>query len=217
MTPPAPRSGLPRWVEAPAALAVLVAVSPLLAALAALVRATSRGPALFRQVRVGLEGRPFVLCKLRTMRVQESGPQVTAGDDERMTAVGRFLRRSKLDELPELWNVVRGDMSLVGPRPEVPRYVDLTDPRWRSVLRSRPGLTDPVTLSLRNEEALLARVEGDREDYYLRTLQPFKLEGYLAYAERRTARSDLAVLARTMAVVAFARLAPAPRAENLRG
>jgi lipopolysaccharide/colanic/teichoic acid biosynthesis glycosyltransferase len=216
MAPPVATSGLPRWVEAPVALAALVVVAPLLAVLGVLIRATSQGPAFFRQPRVGREGRHFMLFKLRTMRVRQSGPQVTSGDDERTTYVGRLLRRSKLDELPELWNVVKGDMSLVGPRPEVPRYVNLTDSRWSLVLQSRPGLTDPVTLALRNEESLLARVTGDREAFYLHTLQPYKLDGYLAYAKRRTARSDLAVLARTVVVIAFPSKAPVSRAESPR-
>lgn len=211
------RRGIPRWVEAPAALVALVAASPVLLAAAAAVRLTSRGPALFRQARVGRGGRQFVLKKLRTMRVAEPGLQITAGDDERTTRVGRLLRKSKLDELPELWHVVVGDMSLVGPRPEVPRYVDLGDPRWRAILRDRPGLTDPTTLALRNEEALLARVDGDREDFYVRTLQPFKLDGYARYAERRTLASDLSVLARTVAAVVAPAATPAPSLDELRG
>ncbi len=106
---------------------------------------------------------------------------MTAGGDSRVTAIGRFLRRTKLDELPELWNVVRGEMSFVGPRPEVERFVRLEDPLWREVLEARPGLTDPTTLRLRDEESLLASVEGDREAYYRETLQPLKLRGYVEY------------------------------------
>ena len=126
---------------------------------------------------------------------------MTARGDARITPVGRFLRATKLDELPELWNVFLGQMSFVGPRPEVERYVDLTDPLWREVLGARPGLTDPMTLSLRDEEALMAGVEGDRDRYYREALQPAKLRGYVEYLRRRTWKSDLGVIWRTMLVV----------------
>ncbi len=115
--------------------------------------------------------------------------------------MGRLLRRSKLDELPELWNVLRGDMSFVGPRPEVPQYVDPENPAWKEVLLVRPGLTDPVTLRLRNEELLMTRVEGDREAFYRETLQPLKLAGYRAYLQRRTWRTDVGVLFATLLAV----------------
>ena len=194
---PAPRRGLPRPVEALLAGLGLVAAAPVVALAAAAVAAGSSGPVLFRQIRVGKGGKPFTLYKLRTMRSGAPGALVTAGSDPRITPVGRLLRRWKLDELPELWNVVRGDMSLVGPRPEVPRYVDLDDPRWRGVLAVRPGLTDPVTLTLRDEEGLLARATGDPERYYRRQLQPWKLRGSLDYLARRSWASDLGVLAAT--------------------
>src|SRR5687767_11977002 len=112
------------------------------------VRLTSRGPGVFGQVRVGREGKPFTLRKFRSMTQGARGTQVTASGDARITLVGKFLRRTKLDELPELWNILCGDMSFVGPRPEVPGYVDLADPRWQMVLTARPGLTDTVTLRL---------------------------------------------------------------------
>ncbi len=132
-------TGIPRWLEAGVAGALLVVVAPLFAALALGVRLSSAGPVLFRQERVGQGGRPFTMLKFRSMRVNGRGPQITATGDDRVTGFGRFLRRTKLDELPELWNVVRGDMALVGPRPEVPCYVDLDDPAWAEVLRCRPG------------------------------------------------------------------------------
>ena len=135
------------------------------------------------------------------MRPTSAGPRVTARGDDRVTPVGRMLRRTKLDELPELWNVLRGEMSFVGPRPEVPEYVDLTDPRWAEILQARPGLTDPVTLALRDEEGLMGAVEGDRDRYYRETLQPKKLEGYRQYLQRRTWRSDLGVIWDTIAAL----------------
>jgi len=155
------------------------------------------------------------MYKLRTMSVANSGPQVTAGDDVRVTPVGKFFRKTKLDELPELWNVLKGDMSLIGPRPEVPRYVDLADPMWRLVLEARPGITDPMTLRLRNEEELLVEVEGDRERFYLETLLPFKLEGNLNYLQARSWRSDLKVMWQTIIAVAFPNKTPLPTLEEI--
>jgi lipopolysaccharide/colanic/teichoic acid biosynthesis glycosyltransferase len=210
------KSGLPRQAEAAIALAGLVMVAPLIALAAIVIAATSPGPVIFRQKRMGRKGRPFTMYKLRTMRVTNSGPQVTAGDDVRVTPVGKFLRKAKLDELPELWNVLKGDMSLIGPRPEVLRYVDLDDPMWRLVLEARPGITDPMTLQLRNEEALLIEVEGDRERFYLETLLPFKLGGYLNYLQARSWRSDLKVLWQTILAVAFPNKAPLPTLEEIR-
>lgn len=192
-----PGRGLPRAVEALIAAGALVALSPILGLIGAAVLLTMGRPVLFRHTRVGRFGRPFVLLKFRTMVNNASGPAVTAGDDPRITRVGRLLRRTKLDELPELWNVLTGDMSFVGPRPEAPKYVRESEPRWREVLQARPGLTDPTTLSLLDEETLLAGVEGDREAYYLDVLLPRKLDSYLEYLQRRTWRTDLDVIGRT--------------------
>ena len=197
----APRGGLARPFEAALAAAGLVLAAPALAVSAVAIVATSGMPVFFRQVRVGRYGRAFTLIKLRTMRASGVGPKVTAGNDPRITAVGRFLRRTKLDELPELWNVLRGDMSFVGPRPEVADYVHPDSPLWREVLSVRPGLTDPMTLRLRHEEALLESVEGDRETYYRETLQPQKLEGYVEYLRRRSWKSDLGVLVATAGAI----------------
>jgi lipopolysaccharide/colanic/teichoic acid biosynthesis glycosyltransferase len=189
--------GIPRWLEAPAATITLVLLAPFFAVVAVLIRISSPGPAFFRQPRAGRGGRPFAIVKFRTMRVQQEGPQVTSGNDPRITPFGRWLRKTKLDEVPQLWNVVKGDMSFVGPRPEVMKFVDLNDPRWQIILQSRPGVSDPVTMHLRNEEALLATVKGDTEAYYREVLQPRKLDGYVAYLRRRTFRSDVAVLVMT--------------------
>ena len=206
--------GLPRPVEALLAFGGLVVTAPLLVLAALAVRLSSRGPVLFRQQRLGRGGKPFTLCKFRSMVRDRQGPAVTAGDDRRITAVGRILRRTKIDELPELWCVLVGEMSLVGPRPEVPEYVDLRDPLWQKVLEVRPGLTDPVTLRLRHEEELLATVATDREDYYRRILLPFKLRGYLEYLATRTAGSDLGVLASTLVgLILPGRVSPPGREE----
>jgi lipopolysaccharide/colanic/teichoic acid biosynthesis glycosyltransferase len=199
------RTGIPRWLEAGVASAFLIVAAPLFAALALGVRLSSAGPVLFRQERVGQGGRPFTMLKFRSMRVNGRGPQITATGDDRVTGFGRFLRRTKLDELPELWNVVRGDMALVGPRPEVPGYVHLDDPVWLNVLRSRPGVTDPVTTALRWEEELLGAVQGDRDAFYRSVLLPYKLDGYVNYLENRTFRSDLGVLWTTLAAICLPR------------
>jgi lipopolysaccharide/colanic/teichoic acid biosynthesis glycosyltransferase len=203
-------NGLPRPIEVTLALSGLILTAPLLLAAIALLALWEGGPIFFRQQRVGRYGRLFTLYKLRTMRPAGHGPQITAGDDQRITPLGRMLRQTKLDELPELWNVLAGDMSLVGPRPEAPCYVDLAQPLWRQVLEARPGLTDPITLRLRNEEALLAAVAGDREQFYLHTLQPFKLRGSLAYLRERSWRSDVLILGKTLVVIIFPRLSSPP-------
>lgn len=200
--------GLPRWTEAVIAFLGLVLLSPLIALTGLAIAVFSGTPVLFRQRRVGQHGRVFELYKLRTMKASIDGPQITSGNDARITRLGSFLRHTKLDELPTLWNVFRGDMSLVGPRPEVPRFVNLADPIWQKVLSARPGITDPVTVALRNEAKLLARIEGDTERYYVQELQPAKLKGYVEYLDARTWRSDFGVLLWT--IVAVVR----PRQEN---
>lgn len=217
MTNPAehlPR-GLPRWVEVPLVFAGAVIVSPLMGLAWIGVRCSSPGPALFVQDRVGMGFRPFKLIKFRTMRIGNSGPEVTSKGDPRITRVGKLLRKTKLDELPELWNILRGDLALVGPRPEVPRYVDTSDPRWAIVLGTRPGITDPVTLRLRNEEELMGQVEGDPEVFYREVLQPLKLEGYIRYLGRRSAGSDLRVLAQTVLAVLFPSRTPPPAFDQI--
>lgn len=150
------------------------------------------------------------------MQVDSAGPCVTSKGDARVTLVGRVLRKFKLDELPELWNVVRGEMSLVGPRPEATEYVDTQDPLWQRVLEARPGLTDPVTVRLRNEEELLGRAGEDHESFYLTVLQPYKLAGYIEYLNKRTWRSDLRVLLDTGRSIVFPSAASPPSIDELR-
>jgi len=196
--------GIPTLFEALLALAGLAAASPLLLLVTVLIRVTSPGPILFRQDRIGRFGAAFTLYKFRSMHLhQNNGPQITAKGDCRVTPLGRLLRKTKLDELPELWNVVRGDLSLVGPRPEVPKYVDFANPLWQTVLEVRPGITDPVTFRLRNEEELLAGCGMDPERFYLGTLQPYKLLGYVEYLRQRTWKSDIDVLIKTLFAIAL--------------
>lgn len=213
-----PPDGLPRWAEVSIALAGLLALAPVLAAIGLLIRATSGRPVLFRQARVGRGGSLFTLVKFRSMSAESPGALVTAEGDHRVTKVGNLLRRTKLDELPELWHVVTGELSLVGPRPEVPALVDTADPAWAEVLAVRPGITDPVTLSLRNEEELLAKAKecyGDVEEFYRERLQHWKLSGYVAYIRSRTAWSDLKVLARTLESVITGKPSTAPSYDEI--
>lgn len=207
--------GIPRFVEIVLALGGLVISSPFLFFAAVLIIGTSPGPVLFRQQRVGQFGKTFELIKFRSMRMGNEGVQVTAKGDMRITRVGRMLRKSKLDELPELWNVARGDISLIGPRPEVPKYVDLKNPIWQSVLKARPGITDPVTLRLRNEEELLAGCTDDPELFYLSMLQPYKLHGYVTYLRQRSWQTDVRVILGTLLTVIFPAQALAPGMDEI--
>ena len=175
----------------------LCLLAPLLAVIALAVVAGSGWPVLFQQERVGQRGRPFQLLKFRTMRTGKSGPSITARGDLRITGVGRFLRKFKLDELPQLWNVVRGEMSLVGPRPEVPQFVDMNNPVWRSVLQVRPGITDPASIAFRNEEELLAKA-ADPISFYEKSVLPAKLALNLAYLDRKCFWLDIQVILRTV-------------------
>lgn len=208
-------AGLPRWFDVTVAATALVLSSPLLALLAIIIAFSSPGPVLFRQERVGLNGRRFILYKLRTMRISSDPFRLATTGDSRVTPVGKLLRKLKVDELPQFWNILKGDMSLVGPRPEVPQYVNLTNSRWQLVLAFRPGLTDPLSLLLADEEKLLTECEGDSEQFYLETLQPFKLRGYLEYLNKRSWWSDIRVLLKTVAVLVFRGRTHMPTADEI--
>ena len=210
------RKGFPPVLDACLAGLVLLAASPLMVLVGLAVRLSSPGPVLFRQTRVGRHGREFVLFKFRSMHPNDERIQFTADGDARVTLFGRILRKAKLDELPELWNVIRGDMSLVGPRPEVPQYVDKSDPLWAETLRYRPGISDPATLALRNEGEMLARLGIDREKFYREVLLPYKCGEYVRYQRRRTFWSDLKVLFMSLIVIFLPSLAGAPSIETLR-
>lgn len=176
--------------------ALLLLALPMLA-VAVWIKLDSPGPVFFRQQRVGRHGVPFAIHKFRTMRHGAGGLALTVGDDARITRAGRWLRRTRLDELPQLLDVLAGDMSLVGPRPEVPRYVALYPPALRErALAVRPGITDPASLAYIDEAALLAAA-ADPEREYVERILPAKLQAAAAYAERATLASDIAVLART--------------------
>ncbi len=208
-------TGLPRSVEVVLAIFGLTLTSPLLILAAILIKLDSPGPILFRQARMGRNGKTFTLLKFRSMYVSDHGALVTAAGDNRISKVGKLIRRTKIDELPELWNIVRGDMSIVGPRPEVPELVDLNNPLWKEILEANPGLTDPVTLQLRNEEELLAQA-NDRDDFYKNILQPYKLRGYVHFVRNRTWKKDLNIILRTMKAILFPRTVTQPTVEEMR-
>lgn len=179
---------------------------PVLTIVAVFVRLSSPGPVLFRQLRVGRGGKDFVLLKFRTMTVRSGSENgaFDAGDGSRVTKVGRFLRAAKLDELPQLWNVVRGDMSLVGPRPEVRKWVDVNPERWAIVHSVRPGITDLAAILYRNEEKVLANVP-DPGRLYREQILPRKLDLYEKYVRTRTFWGDLKILGQTaIAIIAGA-------------
>ena len=182
----------------------LLVLSPLFLVLALIVRLDSPGPVFFRQTRVGLNGRTFGLLKFRSMHTdaEARGPQITVGRDPRVTRIGHHIRHWKLDELPQLINVVKGDMSLVGPRPEVPRYVALYEPTLRAkILSVRPGVTDPASVRFRNESAVLA-ASADPERTYVTEILPEKLRMGCAYAECRSFLGDLKVILSTFVAIA---------------
>ncbi|MGC2239071.1 MAG: sugar transferase [Pyrinomonadaceae bacterium] len=185
----------------------LLLLSPILLLCAVLIRLNSKGAILFRQKRAGLNGDIFTLYKFRTMYALAEGLPVTAENDPRITSVGKLLRKMKLDELPQLYNVLRGEMSFVGPRPEVAELIDFDCPKWQKVLSVRPGITDPVTLELRNEGLLLSEVE-DKLTFYREVIQPYKLNGYLSYVHNKCLKTDLKIIAQTLKALLFPQTAP---------
>jgi lipopolysaccharide/colanic/teichoic acid biosynthesis glycosyltransferase len=179
----------------------LVLAGPLLLLLAIAIKIESRGPVFFRGVRVGLHGHRFRIFKFRSMvaDAEQSGPGITAAGDSRVTRLGRLLRRFKLDELPQLLNVLKGEMSIVGPRPEDPRYVAHYTAEQRHVLSVRPGITGAASVRYRHEEVLLRG--PDWETVYLTVIMPDKLKIDLAYIEHWSFGSDLKVLVQTGAAL----------------
>ena len=185
------------------ALLALLLLGPLLLAVALWVRLDSPGPVFFRQQRVGRSGQLFDIYKFRTMQTgaEAMGPQITVGEDARITRAGAWLRRSKVDELPQFINVLRGDMSVVGPRPEVPRYVAQYPADVReTVLSVRPGITDLASIEFRDESALLAR-SSDPERTYVEQILPAKLRHAQEYVRTRSLWLDLRIIARTVLAV----------------
>lgn len=177
----------------------LMCLSPFFLLIALWIKRDSRGPVFFRQMRVGRNGCQFRIFKFRTMVVEaeQRGAQLTVGADQRITRSGHFLRRYKFDELPQFINVLLGEMTLVGPRPEVPRYVAQYNEQERAILNLTPGITSPASLIYRSESELLAQ-QTDPEEFYLAEVMPAKIRTDLAYARRATWLSDLGVIAQTV-------------------
>ena len=171
----------------------IVPALPLMGIAALAVWLDDRGPVIYRQTRVGRDGVPFVVLKFRSMRSSNTGPLITSGGDPRVTRVGKRLRAWKLDELPQLLNVLRGDMSLVGPRPEVARYVEMMPEEFGQALRVRPGITDLASVIYRNESELLGQ-STDPEKLYLEEILPHKLRLARWYAEHRNLVLDLKII-----------------------
>jgi len=192
------RPAATRLVDSIASLTGLILLGPLFLVIAAAIKLDSPGPIFYRAQRVGRDGQRFRLFKFRTMvsGADRQGPGITTAGDRRVTRAGRLLRRHKIDELPQLINVLKGEMSLVGPRPEDPRYVALYTPEQRGVLAVRPGITSPASVRYRHEERQLSG--SDCEQVYVREVMPEKLELELEYLSRRTFWSDLGVLVRTL-------------------
>lgn len=189
-----------RGLDVVSATLGLAVLAPLFGLIAALVKFDSEGPVFFRQERIGRGFRPFTIYKFRTMvkDAPERGPALTVGQDSRITRVGHFLRRTKLDELPQLLNVLKGDMSLVGPRPELQRYVDAFHAEYQQVLSVRPGMTDLASLKFIDEAGLLAQA-SDPERAYCETVLPEKLSLAKQYVHKHCLLLDMLVLVRTLA------------------
>ena len=190
-----------RLFDVTASLAALVVLAPLFAIVAIAIKLSSTGPVLYRASRIGRGGVPFTMYKFRTMHHGTAGPSITRRDDPPVLTIGRALRRYKVDELPQLFNIIRGDMNLVGPRPEDEEYVRMYTEEERGVLTARPGLTSPASLVYRDEEALLT---GDGwHDRYVNEIMRTKLRVELDYLRRRSFACDLGVLARTAGRLLF--------------
>lgn len=182
-----------------AALGLLV-LSPVLLMCALLVGLTSPGGVLFRQERMGRDGVPFTIYKFRSMRKDNAGLKISTSSDSRITPVGRVLRKTKLDELPQLWNVLKGDMSFVGPRPEVREYTDLYTPEQRQVLLVRPGITGLASIRYRNENDLLS-ASTDPNRTYIEEVMPAKLALDLEYIPRACVSYDIRLILETLVTV----------------
>jgi len=177
----------------------LIVLSPVLIGIAIKIKTGSDGPVFFKQVRVGQSNKEFKILKFRTMVVdaEKLGKQITVGNDNRITKIGALLRKYKLDELPQLINVFKGDMSLVGPRPEVPRYVQLYNEEQRKVLEVKPGITDLASIRYRDENDLLGGV-ANPEEFYINTIMPDKLALNLQYINRNNIFFDVYIILKTI-------------------
>jgi lipopolysaccharide/colanic/teichoic acid biosynthesis glycosyltransferase len=190
-----------RLFDIMSSLVGLIFISPIFLVVPILIKFDSKGPVFFKQWRIGKGGRPFKIYKFRTM-VQDAekvGSLITAGNDQRITGIGKLLRRYEIDELPTLINVLKGDMSIVGPRPEVPKYLHHYDRKYREILSVRPGITDLGTLSFRDEAKYLDA--QNYEDTYETEILPQKLDLYLEYVHHKSFLFDLRIILKTIALI----------------
>ena len=197
-----PQLALKRLMDVAISGCALLVLWPLLLLIALAIKIDDPGPVFYRQVRVGRNGKEFRIFKFRTMVVDadKKGLQITVGRDSRITRVGAFLRKTKLDELAQLLNVFAGEMSFVGPRPEVPKYVDLYTPYQRQVLLVRPGITDYASIAYRNENDLLEGAQ-DPERMYIDEIMPAKIELNMKYLRRVSPLEDIRLIFATIAAV----------------
>ena len=205
-----------RVVDISVSALALLLFMPLLFALSALILIADGPPILYSQTRVGRKGKLFRIWKFRTMRPHGRGALITATGDNRVTPVGAVLRKLKLDELPQLLNVLKGDMSLIGPRPEIPEFVSMGAPIWQAVLQVRPGVTDLATLLFRDEERMLGATT-DPIAFYRETVLPAKLVLNLGYLQYRSFGRDLKLLVLTVAYSFFPKAFDSDRIERTVG
>ncbi len=200
-----------RSINITLAVIALTLLLPLFLILAVLIKLSSPGPVFFRQVRVGMNRNEFTMIKFRTMMTsaEQKGPQVTSLGDSRVTFIGNILRRTKLDELPVLLNVMKGNMNLVGPRPEVPRYVKHYRPEWESAFSVKPGITDLATLQFRDEESCLINA-SDREQAYIDVVIPIKMKLALEYVAIQSLWFDFKLLFLTVWAITLGRIFAKP-------
>ncbi|HID48791.1 MAG TPA: sugar transferase [Chromatiales bacterium] len=181
----------------------LILLAPFMLGIAIAIKLIDTGPVLFRQTRIGRSGKPFTIYKYRTMvpDAERMGDRITIGQDSRITRVGKFLRRYKLDELPQLFNVLKGDMSLVGPRPEVPEYIEYYPEADKNlVLSVRPGITDLASIEFRNENLLLMTADDPVREY-TQNILPRKIELYKRYIQERSLWFDILIIMKTVGVL----------------
>ncbi len=193
------RDVLKRSLDLVASLVGLVVISPLLIVIAAVMKISSPGPVFFRQERIGRNERPFFILKFRSMVADapDRGGQITFGADPRITTIGRLIRKTKIDELPQLLNVLRGEMSLVGPRPEVRKYVDMFAEDYKEILRVRPGITDLASVKYRDEAAILGAAADPEREYVERVL-PEKIRLAHEYVRRQSLLLDMGIIFGTL-------------------
>ncbi|OGW51568.1 MAG: hypothetical protein A2Y81_09005 [Nitrospirae bacterium RBG_13_43_8] len=188
-----------RFLDIMLSAAGLFLFLPAFPIIAILIKIDTRGPVFFIHQRVGRNFKPFSLYKFRTMidKAQELGPQITSGSDSRITRVGKLLRKTKLDELPQLWNVFKGDMSFVGPRPEVSKYIEMFRDEYREILKVKPGITDYAAIEFRDEENVLKRFKNPEEGY-IKEVLPTKIDLYKKYLRERGLLIDMKLIFLTL-------------------